>query len=200
MMPKPEEKLQLLKLAIETLTDAGYVYIGMDHFAKPDDELSIALENGTLYRNFQGYSTHTGLNMLSLGMSSISMLSNLYVQNEKNLPEYYKRLDDGELPILRGVQLNEDDILRRDVIVEIMCHFKIIKSEIEERYSINFDEYFGDALEALVEFEKDGLIILDSEQIVVTPDGRMLIRNIAMNFDAYLMKKEGYKPQYSRTV
>ena len=200
MMPKPEEKLQLLKLAIETLTDAGYVYIGMDHFAKPDDELSIALENGTLYRNFQGYSTHTGLNMLSLGMSSISMLSDLYVQNEKNLPEYYNRLDKGELPILRGVQLNEDDILRRDVIVEIMCQFKIIKSEIEERYSINFDEYFEDALEALVEFEKDGLIKLDPEKIVVTPDGRMLIRNIAMNFDAYLMKKEGHKPQYSRTV
>jgi oxygen-independent coproporphyrinogen-3 oxidase len=199
-LPGPDEKLRLLKLAIETLTDAGYVYIGMDHFAKPEDSLSIALREGTLYRNFQGYSTHAGLNMLAFGMSSISQLSDLYVQNEKDLRNYYKALDENRLPVMRGVELTTDDILRREVITEIMCNFKLEKSAVEKKYGIEFDTYFADALAELPSFAEDGLLILNDGEIIITEAGRLLIRNIAMNFDAYLMKKDGDKPQFSRTV
>ncbi|MFC2123339.1 oxygen-independent coproporphyrinogen III oxidase [Bacteroidota bacterium] len=199
-IPSADEKLNLLKLSIEKLTDSGYVYIGMDHFAKPDDELTIAMKNGTLYRNFQGYSTHAGINLLALGITSISMLSDLYIQNYKKLGEYYDAMDKDELPVMRGIELNEDDILRRDVITELMCHFKLKKKDIESKYNIQFDSYFSEALAGLVEFQDDGLVILDADQITVTDPGRLLIRNIAMNFDAYLMSKEENKPQFSRTV
>ncbi len=199
-LPSAEEKLQLLKLSIETLTDAGFVYIGMDHFARPEDELTIALKNSTLYRNFQGYSTHAGINLLAFGMSSISMLSDMYVQNEKLLPGYYKRLDNNALPVMRGIILNEDDKLRREVITMLMCNFRLNKNVIEEKYAISFDTYFADALSNLRSFQEDQLILLEKDELIVTPAGRLLIRNIALNFDAYLMKKEGDKPQFSRTV
>ncbi|HGY55916.1 MAG TPA: oxygen-independent coproporphyrinogen III oxidase [Caldithrix abyssi] len=199
-LPTAEEKLQLLKLSIEKLTGAGYEYIGMDHFAKPDDELTLAMKQGTLYRNFQGYSTHSGLNLFALGISSISMLSDLYVQNYKKLDDYYQAIDEGRLPVVRGVQLNEDDRLRREVITELMCNFRLEKKKIEEKYSISFDEYFAYALSQLESFQDDGLIVLHAERLTVTTPGRLLIRNIAMNFDAYLQKKENNKPQFSRTV
>ncbi len=199
-IPAPEEKLQLLKLSIEKLTGAGYEYIGMDHFAKPDDELTVAMKKGTLYRNFQGYSTHSGLNLFALGISSIGMLSDLYVQNYKKLGEYYQALDEGKLPIVRGVALSEDDRLRREVITELMCNFRLQKSDIETKYNISFDEYFADALEQLKVYQEDNLIILQDERLTVTTAGRLLIRNIAMNFDAYLQKREDNKPQFSRTV
>lgn len=199
-LPAPEEKLELLKLSIETLTAAGYIYIGMDHFAKPEDELARAMQQGTLYRNFQGYSTHAGLNLIALGMSSISMLSSLYVQNHKTLPDYYAALDAGELPTMRGVELSADDRLRREVIVELMCNFVLKKAKIEERYGIDFDQYFSDALQQLQPFVEDGLVALHPEKIVVTTTGRLLIRNIVMNFDAYLQKKAANKLHFSRTV
>ena len=128
-LPRPETKLALFKNTIEQLTDAGYVYIGMDHFAKPNDELTLAMQNGTLYRNFQGYSTHAGLDLFAFGMSSISMLSDLYVQNFKRIDDYYKPLDDKKLPVFRGVQLTADDMLRRDVITTLMCNFRLQKSD-----------------------------------------------------------------------
>jgi len=199
-LPAPEEKLELLKLSIETLTAAGYVYIGMDHFAKPEDELTQAMQQGTLYRNFQGYSTHAGLNLLALGMSSISMLSSLYVQNHKTLPEYYAALDSGQLPTMRGVALTADDRLRREVIVELMCNFVLKKARVAAKYGIEFDSYFGEALHQLEPFVEDGLVELATDQITVTTAGRLLIRNIVMNFDAYLQKKADNKPQFSRTV
>lgn len=199
-LPAPEEKLELLKMSIETLTAAGYVYIGMDHFAKPDDELAQAMTQGTLYRNFQGYSTHAGLNLIALGMSSISMLSSLYVQNHKTLPEYYKALDEGHLPTMRGVALTEDDRLRREVIVELMCNFVLKKRIVEEKYGIVFDDYFAQSITELQPFVEDELVIINSDTIQVTTAGRLLIRNIAMNFDAYLLKKADNKPQFSRTV
>lgn len=199
-LPLPEEKLELLKLSIETLTAAGYVYIGMDHFAKPENELAQAMEKGTLYRNFQGYSTYAGLNLVALGMSSISMLSSLYVQNQKNLPEYYQALDAGNLPVLRGVELTAEDRLRREVIVELMCNFVLDKARIEKKYGIDFDEHFHDALAQLQPFADDGLVNLDPEKLTVTTAGRLLIRNIVMNFDAYLQKKVDQKPHFSRTV
>ncbi len=199
-LPKPQEKLELLKLSIETLTSSGYVYIGMDHFAKPDDELTRAMNEGTLYRNFQGYSTHAGLNLFALGITSISMLSELYVQNVKKLEPYYQHLDAGQLPVFKGVELTPDDVLRREVITELMCNFQLKKEKIEQKYAIDFDTYFADALQRLKPMEEDGLIELQERVLKVTTMGRLLIRNIAMQFDYYLMKREGRKPQFSRTV
>lgn len=199
-LPSSDLKLELLKLSIEKLNDAGYVYIGMDHFAKPDDELTIAMENGTLYRNFQGYSTHAGINLIAIGITGIGMLSDVYVQNEKKLDDYYKAIDNGQLPIMRGVTLNEDDQLRREVITELMCNFRLDKSKFELKYNIQFDAYFADALMNLKSLEEDNLIELGKDQLKVTDIGRLLIRNIVLNFDYYLMSKKGDKPQFSRTV
>jgi oxygen-independent coproporphyrinogen-3 oxidase len=199
-IPPREEKLRLLKLSIEKLTEGGYVYIGMDHFAKPEDELTIAMNNGTLYRNFQGYSTHAGINLFAFGITSIGMLSDLYTQNFKKFKEYYEFLEQGKLPVMRGIELNQDDCLRREVITQLMCNFKLSKKAIEDKYGISFDSYFADALNSLQSFQVDGLVRLEEGWVRVLPAGRLLIRNIAMNFDAYLMKKEGNKPQFSRTV
>jgi oxygen-independent coproporphyrinogen-3 oxidase len=199
-LPSGDQKLELLKLSIEKLTEAGYIYIGMDHFAKPDDELTIAMNNGTLYRNFQGYSTHAGINLFAMGITSIGMLSDLYIQNHKKLKDYYNALDNEILPTMRGITLNTDDQLRREVITELMCNFVLKKERIEEKYNIVFDQYFAESLLRLSDLEKDDLIKLESDRLLVTGTGRLLIRNIAMQFDAYLMKKEGNKPQFSRTV
>lgn len=199
-LPSGDQKLELLKLSIEKLNDAGYIYIGMDHFAKPEDELSIAMENGTLYRNFQGYSTHAGINLFAIGITSIGMLSDIYVQNHKKLEDYYQSLDEGILPVFRGVALNEDDQLRREVITELMCNFKLAKKKFENKYKIEFDNYFSEALDKLGSLQDDNLVILEQDQIKVTDNGRLLIRNIVMHFDYYLMKKQGEKPQFSRTV
>jgi oxygen-independent coproporphyrinogen-3 oxidase len=199
-LPSAQAKLQLLKLTIERLTDSGYVYVGMDHFAKPDDELTVAMREGTLYRNFQGYSTNAGLDLFALGMSSISLLPKLYVQNYKKLKEYYRKLDEGLLPIMRGYELSEDDRLRREVIMELMCNFRLIKSNIESKYKINFDSYFENPLERLRPLRNDDLVVLETDMIRVTDQGRLLIRNIAMIFDAYLEDKAGEGPQYSKTI
>jgi len=199
-LPSGDLKLQLLKMSIEKLTNAGYVYIGMDHFAKPEDELTVAMNKGTLYRNFQGYSTHAGINLFAFGITSIGMLSDLYMQNVKKLNEYYEALDKGHLPTMRGVILSKDDKLRREVITELMCNFRLKKQAIESKYQISFDDYFSEALERLIPLEADDLIHLGQDELKVTTAGRLLIRNIAMQFDYYLMKKEGTKPQFSRTV
>ncbi len=199
-IPSVEEKLQLLKLSIEKLTSAGYEYIGMDHFAKPDDELTVAMKKGTLYRNFQGYSTHAGINLFAFGITSIGMLSDLYIQNKKKLKDYYEKLDNGKLPVLKGIALSKDDIVRREVITELMCNFRLEKQKIVKKYNINFDDYFQEALATLRSFEEDGLITLEEEVLTVSNSGRLLIRNIAMNFDANLMAKKGDKPRFSRTV
>ncbi len=199
-LPTAAEKLALLKLGIEGLTAAGYVYIGMDHFAKPENELAQAMAAGTLYRNFQGYSTHAGLDLIALGMSSITMLSALYVQNQKTLGEYYAALDAGRLPTLRGVALTGDDQLRRSVIVELMCNFVLHKARVEKRYGILFDDYFADALHQLEPLAADGLLHLEQDKVTVTDAGRLLIRNIVMHFDAYLNKQTDRQPQFSRTV
>ena len=199
-LPSGDQKLELLKLSIEKLNEAGYVYIGMDHFAKPEDELTRAMQNGTLYRNFQGYSTHAGINLFGFGITSIGMLTDIYAQNYKKLDEYYQALNKNQLPVMRGISLNRDDQLRREVITELMCNFKLDKSKIEHKYKIQFDNYFLEALSTLKSFEDDGLIYLGDTQLKVTDAGRLLIRNIAMNFDHYLMKKQDKRPQYSRTV
>lgn len=199
-LPGAEEKLQLLKLSIDALTAAGYIYIGMDHFSRPDDELTRAMLAGTLYRNFQGYSTHAGLDLYAIGMSSISMLPELYIQNHKILDDYYARIDAGVLPVKRGYRLSQDDILRREVIMQLMCNFKLEKAEIEKKFDIDFDAYFAPALDAMDEFIADKMLSLAPGHIEIHGPGRLLIRNIVMNFDAYLQNQSGPAPQYSKTV
>lgn len=189
-LPKPEEKLRILQMTIEKLTKAGYVFIGMDHFAKPDDELAVAQRERTLHRNFQGYTTKAEAELFGFGATSISMLYDGYVQNYKVLRDYYETIDDGRLPIERGVYLTEDDIIRRDTIMKLMCHFRLVKGEVEEKFGINFDQYFKDELSGLKEMEDDGLVVLYPDRIDITPTGRLLIRNIASVFDIYLKNKK----------
>lgn len=198
-LPAPEVKLQILKLTIEKLTKAGYVFIGMDHFAKPDDELAVALREKKLYRNFQGYSTHAGTDLYAMGITGISQLQNVYAQNYKTEKEYFDSINNEALPIARGYRLTDDDILRREVITNLMCNFELDFRQIEEKYKINFKEYFAWGLSNLPEMEKDELVSIKNNKIEVTPMGKLLIRNIAMNFDGYIEHKED-TAKYSRTV
>jgi len=185
-LPGPQEKLEILQMTIEKLTAAGYLYIGMDHFAKPDDELAIAQREGGLYRNFQGYSTHAECDLIGIGVTSIGQVADSYSQNQKTMDQYSASIDAGEFPIFRGVSLTADDLLRREVITQLICHFDLDKGKIEKSHQIVFDDYFSDELEALKSMAQDGLLVLSPGRIVVEPKGKLLIRNICMAFDAYL--------------
>ncbi|MDJ0863471.1 MAG: oxygen-independent coproporphyrinogen III oxidase [Gammaproteobacteria bacterium] len=185
-LPSAAEKLRILQLSIQRLTDAGYVFIGMDHFAKPDDELAVAQQRHTLYRNFQGYSTHANCDLIGMGITSIGMVGDTYSQNVKTLDAYYGSLERGELPIMRGVELDADDLLRRQVIMELICHFELTFDQIERAFEIRFDEYFQAELNELTQMQEDGLLTVDTGHIQVTPAGKLLIRNICMVFDRYL--------------
>lgn len=200
-LPSPETKLQILKLAIDRFTSAGYVFIGMDHFAKPDDELTIAQQERNLYRNFQGYSTRAGLDLYALGVTSISQTQDVYAQNVKTLPAYYERISSETLPVFKGYRLNQDDQIRRWVITRLMCDFELHPTEVESEFDIIFQNYFSEELDGLQEFENDELLAFENEVIKVKPLGRLLIRNIAMTFDKYLRQPKSEKsPTYSRTV
>lgn len=200
-LPGAVEKLKILKTTIERLTASGYVYIGMDHFARLEDSLTRAFFEKTLYRNFQGYSTKSGCDLFGLGMSSISQLSDVYAQNLKELPTYYSAVERGELATHRGYRLSEDDQLRRFVIMRLMCDFELNPRQVEEKFGIDFDTYFEDALVELEHLAADGLLERPDGTIRVTDMGRLLIRNIAMAFDKYLKKpKKEPTPMYSRTV
>ena len=185
-MPSADEKLAILHSTTERLLEAGYVYIGMDHFAKPDDELAIAQRNETLYRNFQGYSTHAECDLVGMGATSISLINNTYAQNRKSLDDYYTAIDAGDLAVFRGVQLSEDDELRRDVITRLISHFHLNFAKLDAQWNIRFKEYFADELNALAPMINDGLLTMSNEDIYITAKGRLLIRNICMVFDAYL--------------
>ena len=198
-LPSGDTKLQILALAIKKLTDAGYVFIGMDHFAKPDDELAVAQCQGRLHRNFQGYSTYADCDMLSFGISSISKVGPTYSQNVKTLDEYYDRLDAGILPSFRGLELNADDILRRSIIQALMCHFELSIESIESAHLIDFRKYFAAELEDLKEMEKAGLVKVDREWITVLPPGRLLVRIITMVFDCYL-RAGRQRASYSKVI
>lgn len=198
-LPAPEEKLAMLKLIIEKLTHHGYVYIGMDHFAKFDDELAVAQRNKELQRNFQGYSTYAGTDIYAFGMSSISQVEDAYYQNVKTLPEYYERLDNDEPTIIKGYLLTHDDKIRRQTIMQLMCDMGLNFDNMSEKLSINFREYFADVLTEFDDMVGDGLLTLNSNELQVTDNGRLFIRNIAMKFDAYL-KKKAAPNQYSRTI
>lgn len=202
-LPSGETKLDMLSLCIKRLTDAGYVYIGMDHFAKPDDDLAIAQRQGRLHRNFQGYSTHAEAEMVSCGVSAISAVGSSYSQNEKTLEAYYESIEQGELPIARGIKLSVDDLLRRIIIQMLMCNFELSIKSLEMAYPITFAHYFATELEKLRALEQDGLLKIDSEWLTVTPKGRLLIRNICMVFDRYLNSPREAKLErlkYSKTI
>lgn len=197
-LPSSGEKLDILKMTIERLAQAGYVYIGMDHFAKPDDELAVAQRNRTLYRNFQGYSTHADCDLIALGTTAIGKVGNTYSQNVRTLDEYYQRIDEGRWPVFRGIELSEDDLLRREVITQLICHFELDIPLIERQFGIDFNSYFARELPDLAPMRKDGLLTIDTSAIRVLPRGRLLIRNICMVFDAYLRQKTAQR--YSKVI
>ncbi|HIE40506.1 MAG TPA: oxygen-independent coproporphyrinogen III oxidase [Thiomicrorhabdus sp.] len=197
-MPSSDEKLAILHATTERLLEAGYVYIGMDHFAKPDDELAVAQRNETLYRNFQGYSTHAECDLVGMGATSISLVNNTYAQNHKGINEYYQAIDAGDLAVFRGVELTEDDELRRDIITRLISHFHIHFATVEAQWNICFKEYFAKELPKLAPMVEDGLLTLDENDIYITAKGRLLIRNICMVFDAYL--KAGSENRFSKVI
>jgi oxygen-independent coproporphyrinogen-3 oxidase len=198
-LPSPDTRLKLLTLAIRRLTGAGYQYIGMDHFAKTDDGLAVAQRQGRLHRNFQGYSTHADCDLLALGVSAIGNVGPTYSQNFRTLDEYYSCLDRGELPVMRGLELSADDLLRRAAIGTLMCHFALTKQSLAIAYLIDFDKYFASELAELREFEQLGMVELDDFEIRITPKGRLLVRNICMVFDRYL-RQDQERRRYSRVI
>lgn len=196
-LPAPRLKLAILGLAIERLTAAGYVYIGMDHFALPTDELAIAQREGSLHRNFQGYSTHAECDLVGMGVSAIGALGSSYSQNHHDLAAYNAALDAGQLPIARGLAPDADDQLRRAVIVQLICHFHVDFAAFEDRYALDFKKYFAQELAALIPMQDDGLLQMDEQGMRVLPKGRLLIRNICMLWDRHLSRTETL---YSRAI
>ncbi len=185
-MPSADEKLEIFCQTARQLTDAGYIYIGMDHFAKPDDELSLALKKGDLHRNFQGYTTHKDADLVGLGVSAISQIDNVYCQNTRSIRDYEKSLESGELPIQYGVILEKDDKIRRDIIMALICHYRLETESIERVYNIEFDRYFAKEMGILNDFAEEGLLAKRSYGYEVTPRGHLVIRKICMAFDRYL--------------
>ncbi|MEO1883308.1 MAG: oxygen-independent coproporphyrinogen III oxidase [Methyloprofundus sp.] len=196
-MPSAEVKLDILQMIIQRLLEAGYIYIGMDHFAKPDDELAIAQRDNKLYRNFQGYSTHSDCDLIGLGITSIGRVADSYIQNVKDLAAYDAAIKLGALPVFKGLVLNDDDKLRRAVITQLICHFSLSFEQIEQQYAIQFRDYFSDELTVLYRMQKDALLTMDDRGIHVLTAGRLLIRNICMIFDRYL---NANRQQFSKVI
>jgi oxygen-independent coproporphyrinogen-3 oxidase len=198
-LPSAEAKLQILTLAIGRLTRAGYLYIGMDHFARPGDELALAQGQGRLQRNFQGYSTRPEADLVGLGVSAIGRIGPTYYQNHKNLDDYTAALDAGRLPVARGLELGTDDLARRAVIQALACQFRVSIESVELAYLIDFRKYFAAELRQLKALADDGLVELSPEWIVVTPKGRLLVRVVCMAFDRYLREREA-RAAYSKVI
>jgi len=198
-MPSADLKLSILKFSIQQLIEAGYVYIGMDHFAKPDDELSIAQQQGKLYRNFQGYATHADCDLIGMGITSIGTVDNSFSQNVKTLDEYQALIGADKLAVYRGVTIDQDDLIRRAVIMQLICHFHLDFSSIENEFNINFQNYFADEINALGTMHKDELVNMHDQSIDVTAKGRLLIRNICMTFDRYL-KNSLNQQRFSKAI
>jgi oxygen-independent coproporphyrinogen-3 oxidase len=197
-LPAPADKLEMLHRTIEQLTHAGYRYIGMDHFALPDDELAIAQEESTLQRNFQGYTTHGHCDLIGLGVSAISQIGDLYCQNSSDLNQYQNTLAGAQLATSRGLVCNQDDRLRREVIQQIICNFHLDFEAIEQAFNIDFRGYFSAAWPQLEAMARDGLITLDSQALSVLPAGRLLVRSVCMVFDVYL--EEQNRQRFSRVI
>ncbi|MFN3842509.1 MAG: oxygen-independent coproporphyrinogen III oxidase [Rehaibacterium terrae] len=200
LLPSPEDKLGLLQLAIEKLSAAGYRYIGMDHFALPEDDLSIAQQRGGLQRNFMGYTTHADTDLIGMGVSAISAIGDCFSQNHRDLPSWEAALDAGHLPVWRGLRLNSDDLLRADVIQQLMCQGRIDKALTEDRHNIDFNIYFAEALAQLEPLVADGLVAIGPRYIDATSRGRLLLRIIAMSFDRYLQRPQAQPARYSRAI
>ena len=198
--PKPQEKLEMLKDTIDFFTTNGYKMVGMDHFAKPEDELFKAIEKGELHRNFQGYTTKGGADLIGIGLTSIGNGVDYYAQNFKELEPWENAINNGDLPVFKGYRLSDDDQLRQFVIMELMSNFSLNITRVENEFKINFKEYFADAIEALKEFEEAELLTMSDEKIEVNQTGSMLIRNICMPFDAYLNKIPEEKRRFSKTI
>lgn len=198
-LPDLDTRLQIFSLAVRRLGQAGYVHIGMDHFAKPEDDLAVAQRQGRLHRNFQGYSTHADCDMLGLGITAIGKVGPTYSQNVRTLDEYYDRLDAGVLPVLRGIELSPDDLVRRSVIQALMCNFELAKESVEISHLIDFDRYFAAELEELKPFVEAGLLETEGDWLTVTPRGRYVVRALCMVFDRYL--REGrQRASYSKVM
>ncbi len=189
-MPSAEAKLEIMLMAINRLLDEGYQYIGMDHFAREDDELAMAQRNGSLHRNFQGYTTQADCDLLALGVSSISKIGASFSQNMKTLEEYYEALDRGVLPITRGFELNADDLIRRDVIMDLMCQGSLSMKTIEDTHGIQFETYFGAEIDQLkTQFVPEDIVEIADRRIIIPPKGRFFLRGIAMVFDQYFQSQ-----------
>ncbi|MEQ1881798.1 MAG: oxygen-independent coproporphyrinogen III oxidase, partial [Burkholderiales bacterium] len=194
-LPSAETDLQILTLAVGRLIAAGYLYIGMDHFAKPNNALAVAQHQGRLHRNFQGYSAQAESDMLGFGVSAIGRVGPTYEQNMKNIEDYYAAIDAGRLPVFRGLVLSQDDLLRRAVIQALICQFRLSLESIELAYLIEFRKYFSQELQELKPLEDDGLVEVQPDWIIVTPKGRLMVRIVCMVFDRYLRQSrqhEGY--------
>jgi oxygen-independent coproporphyrinogen-3 oxidase len=198
-LPSAGEKLAILEMTVERLRAEGYIYLGMDHFALPDDALAMAKENGSLQRNFQGYSTHADTDLIGMGMTAIGKINDCFVQNVHDETAYFERIDAGKLALDRGYMLNQDDKIRRQVIQSLMCQTTLDFAPIEQRYHIDFNEYFSDEISRLAPLAEDNLVEVHQNRIKVTDAGQFLLRNIAMVFDAYLVPAQSGK-HFSRTI
>jgi len=199
-LPRPDEKLQIMQYTIDYLTSNGYEMIGMDHFAKPKDELFKAIKKGELHRNFQGYTTKGGADLVGIGLTSIGEGVDYYAQNTKDMKIYEASIEAGRLPFERGVVLNDDDKIRQYVIMELMSNFKLDIKRFEKHFNIDFKQYFADAIEELQPFVDDELISIDDKEIKCSQTGTLLIRNISMPFDAYMKKHSQNQKTFSKTV
>lgn len=198
-LPDAMEKLEILQLTIEKLQNAGYVYIGMDHFAKANDELVIAQQNGSLHRNFQGYSTHANCDTVAMGITAISSIGNNYSQNMRKIEDYEKALNENRVPVFRGFELEADDVLRREVINNLLCNMTLDITALENKWKFSFSDYFSDSLSRLIMMAEDGLIDMDDNHISITSQGRLLARTICMEFDAYL-QQDKQSQRYSKVI
>ena len=198
-LPSAEEKLQILQLTIEKLQQAGYVYIGMDHFAKKDDDLTRAQQQSTLHRNFQGYSTHADCDIVAMGITAISQIGDNYSQNVRTVEEYEQYLQAGKIPVFRGIELEADDVLRRQIINQLMCNNRLDIKQLEQKWGIEFNKYFAESLPDLLIMAEDGLIIIDENHIEITASGRLLARSICMKFDRYLQKDQPQR-RFSKVI
>lgn len=198
-LPTAQQKLDILQATISSLIDSGYQFIGMDHFARPDDKLAVAQREGVLHRNFQGYTTQGDTDLLGFGVSAISMIGDSYAQNQKELKRYYQQVDETGNALWRGIALTRDDCIRRDVIKALICNFRLDYAAVERAWDVDFQDYFAEDLKLLAPLAKDGLVDVDEKGIQVTPKGRLLIRNICMCFDAYLRQKARMQ-QFSRVI
>ncbi|HTL53183.1 MAG TPA: oxygen-independent coproporphyrinogen III oxidase, partial [Planctomycetota bacterium] len=199
-MPKGTQKFEIFLQAVEGLTQAGYEYIGMDHFAKPNDDLATAWRDRTIQRNFMGYTTRAGHDMFSFGTSSISLVDDAYAQNVKHLATYQREVSEGRLPIERGMKLSKEDLLRKRVISDLMCFGRVEKAAVAKAFGIDFDRHFAAELAALKPQIEDGLAQVTEQRVEVTVLGQAMLRNVAMHFDEYLRKPDRPHAQFSRAV